>query len=426
MFEDNLQGGRLGACGVALTLHMEESSCPVSLRAKIDTLINFAIQQNDVPIVKLVRVENHSDVPLRDLEVCISVEPAFAETWSRKITSISPNDFVDLDFIDLHLSPGFLSELTERVRGRLFVKVRQKAAAVAQWSTSVVLLARNEWGGVRFMPETLAAFVLPNHPEIMGILRLASDILAKWTRNPSLGGYQSRSPRRAFQITAAIYAALQGLKLTYVSPPASFENDGQRVRLPDEILKSRMATCLEASLLAAACLEQAGLHPLVMLKDGHAFGGVWLHDDCFPESIVHDPLRIKTRVEVGQLAVFDPAFITYRPSLGFNQAVAEGNKFLLKEDEFVCALDVKHARNSRIRPLPVRVMRHGASADIKWRSVRGVRPPDIPSNIAESEHAPAQRNIFAPARIDRWRKLARLLRTKETKKSLERFTLNID
>lgn len=397
---------------------MEESSCPISLRAKIDTLINFAIQQNDVPIVKLLRIENYGDVPLRDLEVRISVEPAFAETWTRRITSISPHTIVDLDLIDLHLSPAFLSELTERVRGRLFIQVRQKAAIVAQWSTSVVLLARNEWGGVSFMPETLAAFVLPNHPEIMRILRSASDILAKWTRNPSLGGYQSRSPRRAYQITAAIYAALQGLKLTYVSPPASFENDGQRVRLPDEILKSRMATCLEVSLLAAACMEQAGLHPLVMLKKGHAFGGVWLHQDCFPESLVHDPLRIQKRVEVGQLAVFDPAFVTYRPSLGFDQAVAEGNQFLLQEDEFVCALDVKRARNSRIRPLPVRATRHLAYADIKWRSTRGIRPPTIPANVAESEHAPAQHNSFTPARIDR-------LRRKLVDLTL-RFTLNID
>lgn len=412
---------------------MEESSCPISLRAKIDTLINFAIQQNDVPIVKLLRIENNGDVPLGDLEVCISVEPAFAETWTSHIKSIAPREVVDLEFIDLHLSPSFLSELTERVRGRLFVQVRQKAALVAQWSTSVVLLARNEWAGTSFMPQTLAAFVLPNHPEIMRVLRSASDIIAKWTRNPSLGGYQLRSPRRAYQITAAIYAALQRLKLTYVSPPASFEHDGQRVRLPDEIFKSQMATCLEVSLLAAACLEQAGLYPLVMLKRGHAFGGVWLHEDCFSEAIVDDPLRIQKRVEVGQLAVFDPAFVTYRPSLGFDQAIAEGNRFLLQEDEFVCALDVKRARNSRVRPLPVRVTRHGASAQSKWRSPRGVRPPIIPANVAESEHAPAQHNRFTPARIDRWRRKLvdltlrnRLPGSKETKKPLERFTLNID
>ena len=391
---------------------MEESSCPISIRAEIDPFINLAVQQNGVPVVKSLRIQNKSDVPQGNLEITVSVDPAVSRTWRKRISDISPQSCVDLCPIQLQLSPGFFTELTERLHGELSVEVRRGSDVLCHWSTPVELLARNEWGGLSSVPEILAAFVLPNHPAISQVLRTASDILLKWTRNPSLSGYQSKSRTRSYRIAAAMFGALQGLKLTYMNPPASFGSEGQRVRLPDEVFKGRMATCLDLSLLAAACLEQAGLHPLVMLKQGHAFAGVWLNEDCSPDPVVYDASYLREKVERGDLAVFDPTFVAYRPFPGFDKAVAEGNVFLLEEGEFVCAIDVKRARKGRIRPLPVRVIRDEIATYAPAKSPRAVKPPSIPVSLLRSEVGTVFSNPRNPyRRITQWgRKLIDLMR----------------
>ncbi len=90
-------------------------------------------------------------------------------------------------------------------------------------------------------------------------------------------GYQSQSPERAFLLTAAVYSAIAGMAMHYAEPPASFESRGQKIRRPSTIAEERLATCLDTSLLFAAALEAAGLHPIVLMFDGHAAAGVWLN-----------------------------------------------------------------------------------------------------------------------------------------------------
>ena len=53
------------------------------------------------------------------------------------------------------------------------------------------------------------------------------------------------------------------------------------MRGPSDILSRKVGTCLDLTLLYASCLEQAGLNPLLVLIEGHAFAGVWLIDEDF-------------------------------------------------------------------------------------------------------------------------------------------------
>ena len=193
-----------------------------------------------------------------------------------------------------------------------------------------------------------------------------------------LSGYQTKDPGRVFRTAAAVYAALQNLDITYVNPPASFEDQGQRVRLPDKILDSRMATCLYMALLATGCLEQAGLNPLVVMVKGHAFVAVWLTDECFPEAVVLDGLRLSKRVELSKLAVFDPTSVTSPHRVPFETAVTEAGRRLDSADQFVCAIDVRgvgarmraglRASNRRARHLPMRYETGLPSSVIRFRT----------------------------------------------------------
>jgi len=409
----------------------DDSARVVELRLDLDPRINFAMQQNDVPVLKALRIENLTDVPLRDLEARIAVAPAFAPGRTIRIAAVGPRALYDLEAIDLQLSPEFLEALTERVRGQLRVELRRDEEVLGQITVPVELLAREEWGGLSSLPEILAAFVLPNHPAVERVLRSAAGLMERWTGDPSLNGYQSRDPRRVYTMAGAVYEALRALDLRYVSPPASFENDGQRVRLPERVLESHMATCLDLALFAAGCLEQTGLNAMVVLVEGHAFTGLWLRDECFPEPAVDDSLRLRKRVELGELAVFDPTGVTARPALGFERAVAEARRRLREDQTFRCAIDVRRARKGRIRPLPERAARPaGPEDDGAAGGDAGSEPaaPDVSglTVAAEPEAGEPGPQVETPAgRLDRWRRRLldlslrnRLLNFRDTKKTV--------
>ena len=120
----------------------------------------------------------------------------------------------------------------------------------------------------------------------------------------------------------AISAAMVGHAIAYVYPPASFERSGQLVRGPSEILERRVGTCLDLALTYASCLEQAGLHPVLVLTEGHALVGVWLTDTDFSTVVVDDPQMLRKRI---QLDGADPGRVDLhdRQSAGrFKQAIA--------------------------------------------------------------------------------------------------------
>ena len=282
----------------------------IVVQAELDSRINYAMQQNDVPVVKSLIIENGESEVLRDLEIRISAEPEFAVTWSKRLDVLAPSERFSTHGVDLQLSPSCLAELTERVRGNIWLEVVHDGAPLIRQAESVELLARDEWGGLSSLPEILAAFVTPNHPTVAQILRRASEVLGQFTGDPSLSGYQTRSQARVVTTAAAIYTAIRELDIGYAVPPASFEDQGQRVRLPGRIASEKLATCLDITLFACACLEQAGLHPLIALVRGHAFAGVWLDEECFSDAVVDDGLRIRKRAELGEIRLFDPTCAT--------------------------------------------------------------------------------------------------------------------
>ena len=107
-------------------------------------------------------------------------------------------------------------------------------------------------------------------------------------KREQIDGYQSQSRERVWEIASAIYSAIANLGLTYAAPPASFENDGQKIRLPAQILDSRVATCLDSAMLFASAFEQAGFNPIIALPKGHALAGVWLQPEDLSTIVIDE------------------------------------------------------------------------------------------------------------------------------------------
>lgn len=376
----------------------------ILLSIELDRRINFAMQQNDVPPIKSIRIENQSDRSLNNLEIAIYSEPEFSKAWTSRLETIQPGAAWEVSNVDLLLLPEFLFSLTERLSGLLRFELRSNGEILGMKHEPVSLLTKDEWSGLSSLSELIAAFVTPNHPAVEQILRSASRKLKEWTGDGSLSGYQSKNPERVAKTTAAIYESIAELDLNYITPPASFEIEGQRIRLPDRILDAKMGTCLDLAVLAAACLEQAGLFPLMVFIHGHAFPGVWLIDECFPESAVTDPITLRKRVDLKEILVFESTLVTHSPRKAFELALIEGQRRLGNPAEFHCVIDILRARKARIRPIPDRIeaVANGTS-NSNGQTTGSSAAPDLSQFIPGEPDTLSQDSAETPAtRLDRW------------------------
>ena len=323
-------------------------------------LVNFAMQQNHAPVVREVRVLNDGDAPVCDIAIHITFEPAFAQEYITHIERIDPGCEETLGTVPISFSTVFLSNLTERVLGSMKVELSSEEETLFEQSYEISVLTFNEWGGVNILPEMLAAFSTPNHPEVTRIIKKASEILGRWTGSPSLDEYQTRDPDRVKKQMAALYNAIASEGITYATVPASFETAGQRIRLVDEVIGGKLGTCLDMSMLYVSCLEAMGLHPVVVITKGHAFAGCWLVMDSFADSVNDDPSLLTKRIAEGinEMLVVETTCMNAGSLASFDDACLSANQELVS-GKFVLFVDIYRARIGQVRPLPMRVPGEG-------------------------------------------------------------------
>jgi len=390
-----------------------------------DLSINYAFQQNAIPVIKELRFKN-DDTPRKNLVIRVSTEPAFAAPVEIRLQGIDALGEFRAAPVDLKLSHDYLAGLNERVVGWLKVDVMDGDTAICSLTEPISLLARNEWCGLVALPEILAAFVLPNDPAVMPILGRVSELLQESTGRSAINGYQDKSRRRAWEQMAAIYKAIGELGIRYINPPASFENTGQKVRFPSEIVSQRFGTCLDLTLLVAACCEQAGLRPFVLIHEGHAYAGCWLEERSLPEPAGDDLQHIRKLAADSLITVFEITTIADENPGTLNDAELLARPHLLTQRPFRLALDVRCARNARIRPLPIPGQASIAPEDATGSRGKTVYTPGIGTRefIDQVElelSAPAR----AATRVDLWKSRLldlslrnRLLNFKETKSTI--------
>lgn len=356
-----------------LPLTEAETDCggsePVRMDVAVLPVINYAIQQNGAAAIQSITIENTTDTVFENVSVEITATPAFALPFTRHIDHLPANKTLTISRPKLILNGEYLSSMTEKVTGVLHVKMKTEQDVLASDTVETTVLAFDEWHGVSVYPELLAAFVTPNHPELARIIARATEFLGQWTGDTSMDGYQSQDPNRVLSQAAALFMAIKEQAIAYVVPPASFERIGQRVRLCDMVLQQKLGTCLDLALLYASCLEGVGLHPLLIITEGHIFTGVWLEDKMFPECVQDDFSLISKRLASGvnEIAVVETTAVTTGRDASFDEARIFGEQNLATQQP-ECIIDVHRARMSHIHPLPQRIhtpagweIRHDAS-----------------------------------------------------------------
>ncbi|MGD2018384.1 MAG: DUF4011 domain-containing protein, partial [Planctomycetota bacterium] len=368
--------------------------------------------------VHAISVRNVSDDPITGARLTLEADPAFLEGVTVDLPTLPPGEALELgpDRLDgqLRYEPSLLARLTERADGAVVARVHSEdelelGSARGRWE----LHPADSWPGTSALPEILAAFVLPNAPFVATLLSSAARRLEQAGHETALSGYQSKDPLHALHMVEAVYGALLDAQVSYANPPASFESDGQRVRFPAAIASSRLATCLDVALLAAAALEQAGLHPVLVLTRGHAFVGVWLVERTFSNPLVEEPLRLSKRVELAEVCVFDPTCACQRPSPDFAGAREAAERELMDRDAFQLAVDVARARRGGMLPLPT-FAEGGAGRGAEGSGAEGLAPSsaeaarpdrDLEADLRaylEADRLRREAEDTPQTRLDRW------------------------
>lgn len=345
-----------------------ESIAASTINSEIAGKLNFACHQSAFALLRDLWIRNDDlEIRLDDVLVTLTSNPAFLKPKSWRLDRIAPDGSVSIKDRDLKLDGGFLLNLTDAIRGTVTITVEKDGLTIAEETKSVELLAYNEWGGAGYMPELLAAFSIPNDPAVDRILRDASLVLRKAGKPDGIDGYRSGSRQRVWEIASAVYTAIANLGVTYAVPPASFEENGQKIRLPSQILENRVATCLDTTMLFASALEQAGLNPVVAMPKEHALVGVWLQPEELSTIVIDDAETLRKRIQLKELALIETTFVTSHPAPPFSKAVTAAAEIISidKDGSFNSAVDIRRARAHRINPLGPRVCKNEAVSEFQ-------------------------------------------------------------
>lgn len=386
---------------------------------------NYAAWQNAVPLLRSVAVANPTASELTSLTVEFTSTPAFARPGRWVLDRVGAGQTVSLKDIDVEIDAAYLDHLDEAERGILQFRLLDGTTLIAETTVLVRVLARDEWGGMGTMAELLPAFVTPNDPALAPLLKASSEILRKSGHSTALDGYQSGDKKRVYLLAASLWSAVSAKSLTYANPPASFERGGQKTRRVATVLGDGLATCLDTTLLFASGLEAIGLHPVIVMTNGHCFLGVWLVDKTLNRLVERESSELRKAIAAEEFVAFETTLVTGRPAASFPEAVAAGEALLgeAKEHEFVGAVDVARGRMAQVRPLAS----HGPRAPNDFAEADAPMPalPRAPrfdvKPVDEADLLPK-----SPAgRIERWqRKLLdlslrnRLLNFRATKQSV--------
>ena len=330
------------------------------LTAKLEYLprVNYALVHNGMRCLDYCEVENLSGHDLTDVHVAISGE--HVKPSEVALQGIPRGAIVRVEGLEIMPSADIMLQLTESLTTELVLTVSVAGQPLLSEHHQVVLLPFDQWPGMQVIPSVLAAFVTPNAAAISTLNIRAAKLLGEMTGSSALDEYQTRDPNRVRAMVAAVYRAVQSEGLVYCTPPSSFEQDGQRIRMAEKLLDEKLGTCMDTTLLMASCLEAMGVNPLLVMVRGHIFLGAWLVDKTYSHAIGDDGSYLLKGCADGinELVVVETTGVT--ADTPFESAVEQAERHLRgSEANFICFLDVRRCRLEGIRPLPQRALQDG-------------------------------------------------------------------
>lgn len=322
--------------------------------------VNYALFHNRIPVCQSVNVSNISEQVLNDVKVCCEGE--FVKKYeSDLIGQINAGETVRIVSFEISPEASKLAVLTERIVTGFTLTIVSQDKIIEEKQYEIELMPYDHWLGITILPQTLVSFVTPNHPAISSLVVKAASALKQMTGSSVLTAYQTGNSNNVRQQVAAVFAAVHQLGIVYRSVPASYEEVGQRITMPEQVTANKIGNCIELTLLIASVLEAIGINSVVVLQKRHAYLGVWLVDDCYSCSVCDDVAYIEKKCSrgIGEMLVVECTQVTHE-AVSFETAVKIAEQNLADHSVFEMFIDIKRSRLERIFPLPARIQTDGA------------------------------------------------------------------
>ncbi len=318
--------------------------------------IGYVLYRNGMNPVLTATAEAEEDE--KNITFTLRSDPPFIKEISFKADGIAAGTILDLrEHFNVSLDPARLLEAAETMPCRVTLLAEGEDGSIKSESCDTEILPFEYWPGPD-SPELIASFVTPNASCLAKIRDSASETLRSWGKDPSLEGYRGDRNRVA-EMAAAVYDAIQKLRIKYIVPPAGFEESGQRVRLADTVVSDREGTCIDVSALYCSALESIGLNTFIFLVKGHAFAGFWLVDDHMADITSIDSSAITRLIRNRDARAVECTYLCDGHAAAFDVASEAALMRLEDTESFICAVDIKKSRPT-IRPLPTRRYENGA------------------------------------------------------------------
>ena len=308
-----------------------------------------------------VFVSNESGKALKNIQFEARFTSNILSPISVFLGDVPAGEKISFEVDDPTIDVDKLEMLTEIETCTATYKLLVNGKVAAESTGRITICPYNQWNAALIL---LPAYMTPNHPNIISVLKNASKWMLVNGMNPSLEGYQSDA-KRVEQMIGAVYNAVKESNIIYSNPPASFFGP-QRIRLCETVFEEKFATCMDMTILFASCLESFGLHPILITAPGHIFAGVWLNSKGrLQEPVLSDAKLIQKYIEDGQLVAVECTAMNVGKDISYTEAKKIANKTIkaiadnnIPDHE---CIDVQIARSMGIRPLPMRVQHKNQS-----------------------------------------------------------------
>ncbi len=338
------------------------------IEASIDSIdtLSCVLYHSHVPVIRRILIKNKGADKTPSLLLSVFIRGC-SHTWKKETLPIQPGKELNLGAIDILLDYARLEGISNRSKANLIVQINE----ITVYEKPMGINGFYEWPT---FPEpvyqkTLACFIQPANPVIQSIINLSEGYLKEKTGFISFTDLlNSNVPDKQKHAAASIYEAIH-LKYNVVydyEPNWSYEEDSQAIRPPQQIIFSHpfapgqkgngIGTCIDLSLLFAACLEHIGIRPIiVVIKKGdnsyHALCGYWNLDTRESLDLFLKADRLTMAVESRQVTLIETTGFTIQKNLPFDGAVFEITNCSELIARLVFALDIAVARENRLYPI---------------------------------------------------------------------------
>ena len=250
-----------------------------------EPVIFYANALNGAPALRALHVSYRGKEVLTDLNIALKVTSLgvdLSHVYAIKLDSIANGESFEFP-LKIHWEAASLWNLTEAQPADIEVRISAFEILIHQTVQPVDVASPAHWRSSNWnSAQTLAAFVQPNHPAVMEVIKKAGEILKSKGHDAAFSGYQALQGKNGRQsiltLVEALWDAVKTLGINYSDPPASWDLPGQKIRSAQQIIQDKSSTCLDSAIFFASILENVGLAPVVSIAPGHAYVGFWMID----------------------------------------------------------------------------------------------------------------------------------------------------